>query len=146
MKLFVAILTSLVCHLILMTQTRLGKSLVQSETQNWIEPLEISRKVATVGNEVATSHQKVLSREEIMKSGNRLPKYPELALERGWQGIVKLKLVLSGDGRVIESSVMESSGFEILDEAALKASYHWILNLAPGVLHVVAPVHFILES
>ncbi|MBM4318271.1 MAG: energy transducer TonB [Deltaproteobacteria bacterium] len=171
MKVFVAILGSLVCHIILFTQTRGGNSAIQKETQNWLEPLEFSGKVrvqqmkSTVGSsekklskndnnsdqeaasdERTISYQRVLSREELLRSGNHLPKYPEIAVEKGWQGIVKLKLVVSVDGRVIESSVIESSGFSILDEAALKASHQWTLNLAPGISMVVAPVQFILDS
>jgi protein TonB len=46
--------------------------------------------------------------------------YPRLALMRRWQGTTDLKLQIAADGNVKALSVAHSSGFDILDEQALK--------------------------
>lgn len=53
--------------------------------------------------------------------------YPPDARELGWEGTVKLSLVLVSDGELKESSILESSSYKILDEAALDA----VTRLAP---------------
>jgi protein TonB len=46
--------------------------------------------------------------------------YPRLALMRRWQGTTDLKLQIAADGNVKALSVAHSSGFDILDEQAVK--------------------------
>lgn len=61
---------------------------------------------------------------------NPPPVYPRLAREEGWQGLVILHVFVGPDGRAGEVEIAESSGHEILDEAALKAVEHW--NFLPA--------------
>ena len=49
------------------------------------------------------------------------PSYPKGSLDRGEQGAVRLRFLLSEAGAVLEGSVVESSGFPDLDSAALEA-------------------------
>jgi protein TonB len=46
--------------------------------------------------------------------------YPRLARMRNWQGTTQLKLTIGPDGKLQDVSVGHSSGFEVLDAAALK--------------------------
>lgn len=56
---------------------------------------------------------------------NEPPVYPEFAREQGWQGTVILKVLVRKDGWPASVSVIRSSGYRILDEAALQAVRHW---------------------
>lgn len=46
--------------------------------------------------------------------------YPDDARELGWEGTVRLSLVLASDGRLKDARVLQSSGYSMLDEAALE--------------------------
>jgi periplasmic protein TonB len=46
--------------------------------------------------------------------------YPRMALMRRWQGTTELKVQIAADGNVKALSVAHSSGFDILDEQAVK--------------------------
>lgn len=49
-----------------------------------------------------------------------LKKYPRLAERNGWEGQVLVKVILGGDGRLVNAQIEESSGYETLDQNALK--------------------------
>ncbi len=46
--------------------------------------------------------------------------YPKIAQRRGWEGTVLLDLKLDSDGNVLSATVRESSGYDALDNQALK--------------------------
>jgi periplasmic protein TonB len=48
--------------------------------------------------------------------------YPRMAKKMGWSGVVEIKLVVDTNGKLLEASVLKSSGKEVLDDAALKAA------------------------
>lgn len=56
---------------------------------------------------------------------NPAPEYPELAMERGWEGKVLLKVHVQPDGKPDSVSVAKSSGQKVLDDAAIKTVYKW---------------------
>lgn len=56
---------------------------------------------------------------------SRTPSYPLVARRRGWEGTVTLQIQLDQDGRVGEVEVLESSGYEILDQEAEKTVRGW---------------------
>lgn len=58
-------------------------------------------------------------------SMNPPPKYPAEAARNGWQGEVILRLLVALDGSVSQVVVAKSSGYSILDEAALHAVRRW---------------------
>lgn len=45
--------------------------------------------------------------------------YPRWAREKGYEGIVKVELTIMYEGKVAEVKMVDSSGYEILDKAAL---------------------------
>ncbi|MGD8571139.1 MAG: energy transducer TonB, partial [Gammaproteobacteria bacterium] len=47
--------------------------------------------------------------------------YPRLARRNGWQGMVKLSLRIEPNGELSHVRVLETSGFEILDQAAIES-------------------------
>ena len=60
-----------------------------------------------------------------LSAKNTAPQYPARALRYGWEGEVWLKVDVSRDGSVSNVSVDQSSGYPILDKAALKTVRHW---------------------
>ena len=65
-----------------------------------------------------------------------IPEYPTMSRRLGEEGAVVLLLTINEDGRVVESSIDTSSGFERLDEAAVKDSLRprlWIF--LPGTVN-----------
>ena len=53
------------------------------------------------------------------------PLYPEWARKRGWEGSVLLQAEVARDGTVESVCIVESSGHEVLDLAAIKAVRQW---------------------
>lgn len=56
---------------------------------------------------------------------NPPPVYPRLARERGWEGRVRLETQVLSDGRCGPVSVLASSGYPMLDQAAASAIQRW---------------------
>ena len=50
------------------------------------------------------------------------PKYPKIAIQRGYKGILKLKVTIQKDGLVKDVLVTQSTGYRILDKAGIKAA------------------------
>lgn len=48
--------------------------------------------------------------------------YPPLARRKGWQGEVRLGLRLESDGRLTHIRIVQSSGFAVLDNSAIKTA------------------------
>lgn len=81
---------------------------------------------------------------------NAPPDYPRIAKRRGYQGRTELKVEVLETGRVGRLEVVASSGFDILDEAALAAVKEW--HFVPGTKNgrhttqwVIVPVRFNLR-
>jgi protein TonB len=55
-----------------------------------------------------------------------LPIYPTEAREQGIEGSACLSLQIGLDGKVVAASVKQSSGFAVLDAAALSAAVDWV--------------------
>lgn len=56
---------------------------------------------------------------------NPLPKYPLLAREKGYEGTVYLRVLVRVNGRVGQLAVDRTSGYEILDRAAVDSVKEW---------------------
>lgn len=49
----------------------------------------------------------------------RYKRYPAIAMEKGWQGRVEVRMLIGANGMVINASIKTSSGHEVLDNQAL---------------------------
>lgn len=85
------------------------------------------------------------------KYQNPPPQYPSLAERNGWEGTVMLKVFVEREGRASQVLIDRSSGFKVLDKAALKTVQKW--QFEPGRLSsaVVAswikiPIRFRIEK
>ncbi|CAB5154161.1 Ferric siderophore transport system, periplasmic binding protein TonB [Olavius algarvensis associated proteobacterium Delta 3] len=58
------------------------------------------------------------------------PRYPRLARKRGYEGTVILEVLVDRDGDVEDLKVHQSSGYKVLDKAALASVKRWIFT--PG--------------
>lgn len=81
---------------------------------------------------------------------NAPPEYPAVAVRRGWEGEVLLRVMVSTAGDAGEVLVEKGSGFAILDEAAVTAVRGW--RFVPASEHgesvpgeVLLPVRFALK-
>lgn len=83
--------------------------------------------------------------------GNAKPHYPALARRRGYEGRVLIRVVVPPDGRAARAEIKESSGYRVLDRAALEAVKNWRFVPArhrgrPVSSTVEVPVSFRLEG
>jgi len=62
--------------------------------------------------------------------------YPALARHRGWQGEVTLQVHIGPDGHIGQSRVLRSSGYPVLDHAALDS-----LRRVPALPRATAWLH-----
>ena len=79
------------------------------------------------------------------------PVYPKIARQRGWQGTVVLKAVVEQNGICKQVVVEKSSGYSVLDEAALKAVKEWEFDPPqfggePYAVLARVPVQFVLTD
>jgi protein TonB len=82
---------------------------------------------------------------------NPKPKYPGIATSRGWEGTVLLLVKVSAAGDSEEVTVQRSSGYDVLDEAAVEAVEKWKFIPAkrgetPVSSSVVVPINFVLNN
>jgi len=75
-------------------------------------------------------------------------RYPLLARRRGWQGEVVLSFRLEADGRILDARIARSSGYGVLDHAALAAlgKVKRIGHGMPRSLTLQLPVIYRLEG
>lgn len=81
----------------------------------------------------------------------RSPRYPFVARRKGWEGAVVLLVKLEADGRVEEVGVLESSGYDLLDQEAVKAVSSWRYEPAykdgkPVVCQIKVKIAFALKN
>lgn len=79
------------------------------------------------------------------------PPYPMIARRNGYQGRVVVRLAVAADGRTTGAEVLESSGYDVLDQSAVETLKAWKLEPAltggrpvPGSVNV--PVRFRLSG
>lgn len=56
---------------------------------------------------------------------NPKPAYPELARKRGQEGLVRVRVEIDEGGNLLSVGVAESSGYKLLDDAAVKTVKRW---------------------
>ncbi|GMV61854.1 MAG: hypothetical protein AMXMBFR74_10230 [Parvibaculum sp.] len=81
----------------------------------------------------------------------RPPRYPDRARSLNQEGIVKVRIKLDRRGDPMDVAVLASSGYALLDHAALMAARKWrfepeIRNGRPVIAFVEMPVEFVLTG
>ncbi len=61
---------------------------------------------------------------------NPSPKYPRIARRRGYQGTVVIEALVNREGKVEDLRLFHSSGYRVLDRAAMKSVKNWLFE--PG--------------
>ncbi len=84
-------------------------------------------------------------------SPNPLPDYPRQARREGWEGRVVLSVAVAVHGHATSVAVRQTSGYAILDEAALAAVRRWRFEPArrggvPVTASVDVPIRFRLDD
>jgi TonB family protein len=81
---------------------------------------------------------------------NPLPHYPEVARRKGYEGKTLLRVKVLENGKAGKIEVEESSGFNVLDAAALRSVRGW--TFVPGTINgkrteqwIRVPVRFVLK-
>jgi TonB family protein len=64
-------------------------------------------------------------RSKVQLAGNAGPDYPRSAREAGWEGTVMLRVEVLPNGSAGQVNLRKSSGYSVLDEAALSAVQQW---------------------
>jgi protein TonB len=92
---------------------------------------------AALGQTAAPVPEDVLKqyRLEILKQASRVSSYPKDALELGIEGTAVVRLSIGADGRITSSNVDPSSGYAVLDIAALEMvrKAHPMVTLPPAL-------------
>lgn len=108
------------------------------------EPAEVSSSASAApatGNLAAVAQEAAAQVEAVPLAGeNPPPIYPRLARQRGWEGLVALRVKVSAAGEVVEAWVENSSGHGVLDQAALTAVKSWRFRPAQEGMRAVAGV------
>jgi len=63
---------------------------------------------------------------------NPPPTYPTLSLRLSEQGKVVVRVLIGKNGRALDARIAQSSGFDRLDQAALRAVLNW--RYMPGTV------------
>ena len=91
-------------------------------------------------------------RSSVMELITRELTYPAIARRKGWQGVVKLELHIEADGSITHLQIDETSGYSILDKAAMQClqlasvpgAAQWLQGHA---IDIVVPVEYrLLDS
>ncbi len=121
------------------------------------EPVEEIKKSMPEEEPESSTHGNSVSNMQItheaipLYRSNPPPRYPQSARRRGYQGTVELMVLVTKKGRVSNIWVFESSGYRLLDNAAVEAVKKWTFepgmkNEIPQEMWVKVPVRFELKS
>jgi protein TonB len=128
--------------------------------QSQTEPISEKTQIANAATAESSKNSEQKSEPEITFEPPRFnadylhnpaPEYPGMSRRRGEQGRLTLKVVVNTNGDAESVQLDKSSGFELLDKAALNAVKNWKFipaksNHQPVAGTVIVPVRFSLDS
>ncbi len=79
-----------------------------------------------------TSPLKTIHKARPIYRSNPSPKYPRIARIRGYEGNVLLDVLVNKDGKVHDLKIFRSSGYLLLDKAAISSVKYWLFE--PGMI------------
>lgn len=114
-----------------------------------LEPLTTAARQATETKEILSESVNVNIARPLFKQ-NTSPRYPQRARRMGYEGLVMLKVLVDENGRVDDLEILKSSGYAVLDRAAISSVKTWLFE--PGTeagkkkkMWVKIPIRFQLE-
>ena len=121
-----------------------------SPPESIVKPVQIKKaEIVKVQGKVVSHVIKVQANPNYFQ--NPPPAYPELAKQMRQEGLVMLAVDVDSQGVPIKIEIKQSSGFRLLDQAAIKAVRRW--KFQPGRIgdlpvesEVTVPVRFRLEQ
>lgn len=130
------------------------KTVHQEEKEITKKRLQLQKTKEPLKN--AQTKQKETQREIFVKTNFKIIRdmvfyhlrYPSTARRMGWQGVVKLQLMISKDGALLNVKILETSKRNILDQAALKAALKIKNKKLPKPTvktSIVLPIAFLLK-
>ena len=72
--------------------------------------------------------------------------YPRIARKMGWEGRVKIQAIVAPEGRVLQAAVVSSSGYGVLDDAALRGVRAHSFTPGAGTERIVLSFRFKLNK
>ena len=80
-----------------------------------------SQSMQASSTTISREQQKQHLRASVMAFITRQLNYPAIARRKGWQGVVKLQLLIESDGHISDLHIEQTSGYALLDKAALSS-------------------------
>lgn len=93
-----------------------GKSTAETRTAQQAAPNAADASASTAAAEFAAAQRLRAQLEASLRSHFY---YPRIARHRGWEGLVEVGLRIEANGRLSDVRILRTSGFAILDRAAL---------------------------
>ena len=91
---------------------------VQQPAQDTRYPAPATQAASTA---LSREQQDQHLRTSVMDLLTRKLNYPAIARRKGWQGVVKLELHIEPDGLISDLHIDQTSGYTVLDQAALQS-------------------------
>jgi protein TonB len=111
---------------------------------------ENEQRAGEAFSEDETAHDYIVYAKPRYKT-NPPPHYPEIGRRRGYEGRTLLKVEVLKNGRAGRIEIEESSGYKVLDTAALKSVKAW--TFVPGIVNglkatqwIRVPIRFALKQ
>lgn len=98
-------------------------------TPDIIQPLKQVKQDFSPGRQGQPSPPPIREAIPIYRN-NPSPKYPRVARRRGYQGTVVIEALVNREGKVEDLRLFHSSGYRVLDRAAMKSVKNWVFE--PG--------------
>ncbi|MGB6087825.1 TonB family protein [Parvibaculum sp.] len=124
----------------------------QSETQIFSASHQPNNKGAGTGRASAddVANDEILVSTPRFRVTPRPPVYPNRARDLGQEGVAMVRVKLDDEGNAAEVIILESSGYALLDHAAIRAARGWQFEPErrdgrPVIAWVHIPVHFALR-
>lgn len=80
-----------------------------------------SQSMQASSTTISREQQKQHLRASVMAFITGQLNYPAIARHKGWQGVVKLQLLIESDGHISDLQIEQTSGYALLDKAALSS-------------------------
>jgi TonB family protein len=95
-------------------------------------PKEVVLPIEKNTDSIVSKQPNVESFEKAALNPNVTPHYPRIALKRGWQGFVKIRMTINPNGKVANVQILESKAHKTLIESALEAAHQWLFKASPN--------------